>query len=138
MKHLTRGQSYEIQMYSLLGLNKSEIARILHMHKSTITKEFQRNSDVKNKGTYYFASRAERKQRKRYASRRGPSKFTDEMKEKARYYLEELQISPEQIVGYCRKHGIEMVSHETVTEELGIKFYFVKPTIPGSADRTRT
>ena len=36
------------------------------------------------------------------------------MKEKARYYLEELQMSPEQIVGYCKKHGIEMVSHETL------------------------
>ena len=114
MKHLTRGRRYEIQMYSLLGMNKSEIARILHVHKSTITREFQRNSDVRNKGTYYFASRAECKQRKRYASRRGPRKFTDAMKEKARYYLEELQMSPEQIVGYCRKHGIDMVSHETL------------------------
>lgn len=114
MKHLTFGQRYEIQMYSLLGMNKSEIARILHVHKSTITREFQRNSDVRNKGTYYFASRAEKKQRKRYASRRCPHKFTDEMKEKARYYLEELQMSPEQIVGYCRKHGINMVSHETL------------------------
>ena len=114
MKHLTRGQRYEIQMYSLLGMNKSEIARILHVHKSTITREFQRNSDVRNKGTYYFASRAERKQKKRYASRRVPRKFTDEMKEKARYYLEELQMSPEQIVGYCKKHGIKMVSHETL------------------------
>lgn len=114
MKHLTRGQRYEIQMYSLLGMNKSEIARILHVHKSTITREFQRNSDVKSKGTYYFASRAEKKQRKRYASRRRPIKFTDVMKEKARYYLEELQMSPEQIVGYCKKHGIDMVSHETL------------------------
>ena len=114
MKHLTRGQRYEIQMYSLLGMNKSEIARILHVHKSTITREFQRNSDVKSKGTYYFASRAEKKKRKRYASRRRPTKFTDAMKEKARYYLEELQMSPEQIVGYCKKHGIDMVSHETL------------------------
>ena len=114
MKHLTRGQRYEIQMYSLLGMNKSEIARILHVHKSTITREFQRNSDVRNKGTYYFASRAERKQKKRYAARRGPRKFNYEMKEKARYYLEELQMSPEQIVGYCKKHGIDMVSHETL------------------------
>lgn len=114
MKHLTRGQRYEIQMYSLLGMNKSEIARILRVHKSTITREFQRNSDVRNKGTYYFASRAEMRQKKRYASRRGPRKFTDEMKEKARYYLEELQMSPEQIAGYCKKHSIDMVSHETL------------------------
>ena len=85
MKHLTRGQRYEIQMYSLLGMNKSQIARVLNVHKSTITREFQRNSDKKSKGTYYFASRAERKQRKRYAARRGPRKFTDEMKEKARH-----------------------------------------------------
>ena len=77
-------------MYSLLGMNKSQIACVLNVHKSTITREFQRNSDKKSKGTYYFASRAERKQRKRYASRRGPSKFTDEMKEKARWSQKEV------------------------------------------------
>ena len=48
-------------------MNKSQIARVLNVHKSTITREFQRNSDKKSKGTYYFASRVERKQRKRLA-----------------------------------------------------------------------
>lgn len=114
MKHLTREQRYEIQMYSLLGMNKSQIARVLNVHKSTITREFQRNSDKKSKGTYYFASRAQRKVKKRYESRRGRVRFTAQMQEIARDYLERLQMSPEQIVGYCRKHGIEMVSHETL------------------------
>ena len=101
-------------MYSLLGMNKSQIARVLNVHKSTITREFQRNSDKKSKGTYYFASRAQRKVKKRYESRRGRVRFTAQMQEIARDYLERLQMSPEQIVGYCRKHGIEMVSHETL------------------------
>lgn len=114
MKHLTREQRYEIQMYFLLGMNKSQIARVLNVHKSTITREFQRNSDKKSKGTYYFASRAQRKVKKRYESRRGRVRFTAQMQEIARDYLERLQMSPEQIVGYCRKHGIEMVSHETL------------------------
>lgn len=101
-------------MYFLLGMNKSQIARVLNVHKSTITREFQRNSDKKSKGTYYFASRAQRKVKKRYESRRGRVRFTAQMQEIARDYLERLQMSPEQIVGYCRKHGIEMVSHETL------------------------
>ena len=87
-------------MYSLLGMNKSEIARILHVHKSTITREFQRNSDVRNKGTYYFASRAERKQKKRYASRRVPRKFTDEMKEMTSPFNKAFEINEDINSGY--------------------------------------
>lgn len=114
MKHLTREQRYEIQVYYLLGMKKTHIADVLHVHKSTITREFQRNMDYKSKGRYYYACRAQKKTEKRYASRRVRYKFTSEMQEQARDYLESLQMSPEQIVGYCRKHGIEMVSHETL------------------------
>ncbi len=40
-------------------------------------------------------------------------RFTEEMKQLARDKLA-LQWSPEQIVGWCRLHGIDMVSHETL------------------------
>lgn len=101
-------------MYYLLGLKKTDIADVLHVHKSTITREFQRNSDYNRTGRYFFGIRAHRKTKKRYESRRGHRKFTPEMQTIARDYLERMQMSPEQIVGYCRKEGIEMVSHETL------------------------
>lgn len=114
MKHLTKEQRYTIQVYYLLGMRKIDIARLLHVHKSTITREFQRNSDYRQKCRFYFAGRAQKKVEARQKVRRTPYRFSDEMKQKAKTFLEELQMSPEQIVGYCRKHGIEMVSHETL------------------------
>ena len=36
------------------------------------------------------------------------------MKRRVEYYLREMQFSPEQIVGYCRRKGIPIVSHETI------------------------
>ena len=114
MKHLTREQRYEIQVYYLLGMKKTHIAHVLHVHKSTITREFQRNMIYRPKGRFYFGSCAQKKTEKRYAARRVHYKFTPEMQEKARELLESLQMSPEQIVGYCKKHSIEMVSHETL------------------------
>lgn len=45
--------------------------------------------------------------------RKLPRRFKEDVKETARELLEK-GFSPEQIVGYCRKHDIKMVSHETL------------------------
>ena len=43
MKHLTSDQRYEISAFLKAGLNKSQIAEQLHVHKSTISREIRRN-----------------------------------------------------------------------------------------------
>ena len=46
--------------------------------------------------------------------RKFPRKLKDKMLELAYHLLVEGHYNPEQIVGYCNKHGYKMVSHETL------------------------
>ena len=43
MKHPTEPQRYKISAFIEAGLNKTQIAQKLNVHKSTITREIQRN-----------------------------------------------------------------------------------------------
>ena len=45
MKHLTEEQRYNISAYLQSGKSESEIARIIEVHRSTMSREIRRNSD---------------------------------------------------------------------------------------------
>jgi IS30 family transposase len=111
MKHLTAGQRYEIHALLRVGKNKTEIASVIGVHKSTITRELKRNSYMGLRR--YYPSYAIRKAEER--CRRRASNFKKYIPlivfETARKLLEE-DYSPQQIVGYCRREGIPMCSHE--------------------------
>lgn len=111
MKHLTSDQRYEISAFLKAGLNKSQIAEQLHVHKSTISREIQRNGYSRYR--VYKPKIAQTRAEYRWLHRKLPRRFNEEVKETARKLLEK-GFSPEQIVGYCRKHDIKMVSHETL------------------------
>ena len=111
MKHLTAGQRYEIRALLHVGKTKTEIASVIGVHKSTITRELRRNSYLGLKS--YYPSYAQRKAEERRRRRAYNFKKTipKTVFETARRLLEE-DFSPEQIVGYCRREGIRMCSHE--------------------------
>ena len=111
MKHLTSDQRYEISAFLKAGLNKSQIAEQLHVHKSTISREIRRNGYSRYR--VYKPKIAQARAEYRWLHRKLPRRFKEEVKETARRLLER-GFSPEQIVGYCRKHDIKMVSHETL------------------------
>ena len=111
MKHLTSDQRYEISAFLKAGLNKSQIADQLHVHKSTISREIRRNGYSRYR--VYKPKIAQARAEYRWLHRKLPRRFKEEVKETARKLLEK-GFSPEQIVGYCRKHDIKMVSHETL------------------------
>ena len=111
MKHLTSDQRYEISAFLKAGLNKSQIAEQLHVHKSTISREIRRNGYSRYR--VYKPKIAQTRAEYRWLHRKLPRRFKEEVKETARKLLEK-EFSPEQIVGYCRKHDIKMVSHETL------------------------
>lgn len=111
MKHLTSDQRYEISAFLKAGLNKSQIAEQLHVHKSTISREIRRNGYSRYR--VYKPKIAQARAEYRWLHRKLPRRFKEEVKETARKLLEK-GFSPEQIVGYCRKHDIKMVSHETL------------------------
>ena len=111
MKHLTSDQRYEISAFLKAGLNKSQIAEQLHVHKSTISREIRRNGYSRYR--VYKPKIAQARAEYRWLHRKLPRRFKEEVKETARQLLEK-GFSPEQIVGYCRKHDIKMVSHEAL------------------------
>lgn len=114
MKHLTEGQRYEISAFVRAGLNMTEIANELGVHKSTISRELRRNSYL---GTKRYAARfandmAMRRARlKIHGYKKSIPKSVFDL---ARILLTEHNYSPEQIVGYCRLKGLRMCSHESL------------------------
>lgn len=112
MKHLTQEQRYEIAAYLKAGYSKPDIAILLGVHKSTVYREIERNGY----GRYrtYKPKEAQKRAEYRWGHRKFPRKLKDEMLELAHHLLVEEHYSPEQIVGYCNKHGYKMVSHETL------------------------
>jgi len=111
MKHLTEWQRYEISALLQAGFNQSAIAARLHVHKSTISREIKRNGYSRYR--VYRPKIAQARAEYRWLHRKLPRRFKDDVKQRAREFLEQ-DFSPEQIVGYCRLHGLEMVSHETI------------------------
>lgn len=111
MKHLTKEQRYVIQSLFKRGVNRTDIAQELGVHKSTIGREVKRNGT--KRGTYQAekAHTYAQERKERFAKQR---KFTKQVEIRVRNYLEKEQWSPEQIVGYCNKEGIEMVCIERI------------------------
>jgi IS30 family transposase len=110
MKHLTTEQRYQLEAYLKLNQSKVFIAQELNVDRSTIYREIARN---KLKNGAYSARKADEyyKDRKdRFSTNR---KFTDECQKLVLKYLNE-QWSPKQIVGYCARNKIGMVSHERI------------------------
>lgn len=110
MKHLSTVQRYQIEAYLKLKQSKDFIAKELGVDRSTIYREIKRN---KLKNGNYSAVKADEyyKDRKdRFSTSRT---FTDECQKVVLKHLNE-QWSPKQIVGYCARNNIEMVSHERI------------------------
>lgn len=114
MKHLSEQQRYEISALLRAHHSRSEIAALVGVHKSTITRELQRNSYMGTRN--YYAGYAHKKAMQRCRLRTCNYKRSTPRSvfETARKYIVEEQYSPEQVVGYCRLHGIRMCSHETL------------------------
>lgn len=113
-KHLTQGQRYTIKVHLQAGdLNKSEIAALIGVNKSTISREIKRNSDGRGHHKY-DDDLAQRKYEKRMKQRPHSERFTEGMKSEVRCLVVQEQYSPEQIHGRFVLEGRDMVSHETI------------------------
>jgi len=111
MKHLTKEQRYVIKALLSRGVTQKEIAKEIGVDKSTISREISRNKTKTGKYNPDKAHMLAQERKERFASNR---KFTKTIEKRIRNYLENEQWSPEQIVGYCKNNGIEMVSVERI------------------------
>lgn len=115
MKQITREQRYQIEAYLKAGKSKDFIAIQLSIDRSSIFREVKRNSQKRGIYNALYAQmlcdeRKERLRRKRSFDQAKENLIKD--------YIEKEQWSPEQIVGYCKKNGVEMVSHERIYQHI--------------------
>ena len=109
--HLTRDQRCQIQTLKDSGKSTRSIATQLNVHRSTIYREFERNSGGQG---YSFTQAHKLALNRKLHTRSNSLKLTPELisiiEEKLR-----LQWSPEQISGWLRKNNpSKSVSHETI------------------------
>jgi len=111
MSHLTREQRYVISALHNRGVSQKEIAIEVGTSPSTISRELKRNVSKRRKYNANTAQILSEERKERFGVQR---KFTKTVEQRIRNYLVEEQWSPEQIVGYCQKQNIEMVSVERI------------------------
>ena len=105
-------QRYAISLMLKEKKTQSAIAEAIGVDKSTISRELKRNSTG---GKYHYTSAQElceiRKERLRE-----PRKFNGEIKNRIDRKMREEDWSPEQIEGWCRRHGYAMVGKSRIYE----------------------
>jgi IS30 family transposase len=111
MSHLTREQRYAISVLLEQNFSKSRIALFIKKDKSVLTRELQRNCDLRS--GKYDADLAQRKYEKRQKAKPKRIDFTAEIKKTVKEYLHQ-ELSPEQIVGICSKRAVACVSKESI------------------------
>lgn len=111
MKHLTKEQRYVISSLFKRGFSRTEIAKELGVHKSSIGRELKRNSTKTGKYNPDNANILALERKERFGLKR---RFTKAIEQRVKDYIIKEQWSPEQIVGYCQKNDIQMVSVERI------------------------
>lgn len=108
--HLTYDQ--RCQIYTLKGIEKSltEIASIIGVHRSSITRELKRNADLEK---YHYASAQEKSTIRK--SKRSIQKLVlnDSMKAIIESEVKLKYLSPQQLAGRLKRQG-QSISHETI------------------------
>jgi len=111
MKHITQAQRYIIFNLKQSGKKQSEIAVIMGYSQAAISKELKKGITKRGKYSPQFAQEATDERKKRFSKVR---KFNGEIEKFVREKMENFQWSPEQIVGFRKKNGMQTVSVERI------------------------
>ncbi len=109
-KQLTFEQRYTIQSMLSQHIALPSIAQAIGCHLSTLYREIKRNSRPRGS---YKASYAHRLALERRKEGHYKTIFDERMKKRVKQFIKK-EWSPEQIVGFCRRNNIPMVSHERI------------------------
>lgn len=111
--HLSRDQRYQIEALWKLGTKQKEIANVVGVHPSTISREYRRNIAHGGRRTgEYNAQRADLKTRKRHKQKAKLVVFTERMKQWALKQCTRERWSPALIAEVGHATGKCTVSHE--------------------------
>lgn len=112
---LTLEQRYQIEALKALELSQTEIAKIIGVHKSTVSRECKRNIPLRGSGAkIYVAEKAQKKTDARHSEKYKYTSFSLEMKAEARQMISIKKYSPELVSAQWVKDGKKRVSHETI------------------------
>lgn len=109
-KQLTDAQRYQIEAYVREDYKKNKIALLIGVHKSTISRELQRNCKKRIYNGHYAQIISNERRREAYKH----SVFDINMQRYIDKQLSDKQWSPEQIKGRCDLNDIPMVSIEHI------------------------
>ena len=116
---LTLEQRYQIEALIQAGENQSNTAKIIGVHKSTVSREFKRNVPKRGVGAkIYNATKAQLKTDFRHAVKRKHTSFTPLLKAEVREMMSVEKLSPELIEAQWAKEGKPGVSHETIYKNI--------------------
>ena len=114
-KQLNLHQRYQIQALLETVSSKSEIAKILGLHPSTVYRELKRNTAKRGRTAgCYLATNAQRRTDGRHKSKPKQILLTESMKERIAGLLRHEKWSPELISKRLAIEGEACVSHETI------------------------
>jgi IS30 family transposase len=108
-KQLTQEQRYHIWALKKTGFSQTDIATEIGVHKSTITRELQRNSGQRG----YRPKQAHALAQRRQQDRARTPRIAAQTWEMVETHLRQ-QWSPEQISGWLRREHKQRVSHERI------------------------
>ena len=110
---LSPGQRYSIASLLEAGISKSEIAIIVGVHKSTISRETIRNVPKRGIGAkVYDAEKAQQKTDLRHSTKHKHTTFSLELKLQMKSWMDKRKFSPELVHAQWAKDGIKGVSIE--------------------------
>jgi transposase, IS30 family len=111
MSHLSYEQRYSIEVLLKAEKSQTEIANIISVDKSVISREIRRNSDERN--GVYRAKLAQKKYDARLYSKPKHIKINAALCSEIKLLIEQ-DYSPEQVAGVLSKTGETTVSHEWI------------------------
>jgi transposase, IS30 family len=112
---LSLGQRYQIEALHKAGKKQKEIAVIIGVHSSTISRELKRNTPRSGMGAKtYWADNAQRRTDLRHHQKRKACWFDAEQKQFCRDRLRTEKYSPELISAEGKKRFHHFVSYETI------------------------
>lgn len=113
--HLSREQRYQIEALVKSGHNQKEIASIVDVSASTISRELRRNTPQGGTGSFeYRAANAQRRTHLRQLAKPKRRYFTTAMKHQCHSWLVHEKYSPELMSVLGKLQDENFVSHETI------------------------
>ena len=110
---LTLPQRYEISVLHKVGQVPTQIARIVGVHRTTISRELKRNRSPNG----YYPQAAHQRSQKRRADRSRPLKWTGRCRRIVEGKLRH-EWSPEQIAGWLGRNEPFSISHERIYQHI--------------------